>query len=133
MITSIAEKIGSAAEALRSWVRQAERDGGRRPGLTTDERARSKQLECENVELPRASEDGPRQPSQVMVGFIDDDRETFGVEALCRSRVAGESRGLRSSESLEAAQARRAGRGPWYGGVPDVEPGPRERDARAEG
>jgi len=67
-----------------------------------------------------------------MVGFIDDDRETFGVEALCRSRVAGESRGLRSSESLEAAQARRAGRGPWYGGVPDVAPGPRERDARAE-
>src|SRR6266478_2030781 len=129
-ITSIAEKIGCAAETLRSWVRQAERDGGRRPGLTTDERARSKQLECENVELPRANEilrlasgvfreDGPRQPSQVMVGFIDDDRETFGVEALCRSRVAGESRGLRSSESLEAAQARRAGRGPRYGGVPD--------------
>ena len=32
-ITSIAEKIGCAAETLRSWVRQAERDGGRRPGL----------------------------------------------------------------------------------------------------
>jgi transposase len=30
-ITSIAEKIGCAAETLRSWVRQAERDGGRRP------------------------------------------------------------------------------------------------------
>ena len=27
-ITSIAEKIGCAAETLRSWVRQAERDGG---------------------------------------------------------------------------------------------------------
>ena len=39
-ITSIAEKIGCAAETLRSWVRQAERDGGRRPGLKTDERAR---------------------------------------------------------------------------------------------
>ena len=37
-ITSIAEKIGCAAETLRSWVRQAERDGGRRPGLTTDDR-----------------------------------------------------------------------------------------------
>src|SRR2546422_3940899 len=41
-ITSIAEKIGCAAETLRSWVRQAERDGGQRPGLTTDERARFK-------------------------------------------------------------------------------------------
>jgi hypothetical protein len=39
-ITSIAEKIGCAAETLRSWVRQAERDFGKRPGLTTDERAR---------------------------------------------------------------------------------------------
>ena len=36
-ITSIAEKIGCAAETLRKWVRQAERDGGRRPGLATDE------------------------------------------------------------------------------------------------
>jgi transposase len=55
-ITSIAEKIGCAAETLRSWVRQAERDGGRRPGLTTDERARFKQLERENLELRRANE-----------------------------------------------------------------------------
>src|SRR6266478_9258709 len=46
-ITSIAEKIGCAAETLRNWVRQAERDGGRRPGLTTDERARFKQFERE--------------------------------------------------------------------------------------
>src|SRR2546428_10965399 len=52
-ITSIAEKIGCAAETLRSWVRQTERDGGRRPGLTTDERTRFKQLERENVELRR--------------------------------------------------------------------------------
>jgi transposase len=44
-ITSIAEKIGCAAETLRSWVRQAERDQGQRPGLTTEERQRLKQLE----------------------------------------------------------------------------------------
>src|SRR5258706_15230829 len=55
-ITSIAEKIGCAAETLRSWVRRAERDGGRRPGLTTDERARFKQLERENVELRPAKQ-----------------------------------------------------------------------------
>ena len=55
-ITSIAEKIGCAAETLRSRVRQAERDGSRRLGLTTDERARFKQLERENVELRRANE-----------------------------------------------------------------------------
>ena len=55
-ITSIAEKIGCAAETLRHWVRQAERDGSQRPGLTTEERARLKQLERENFELRRANE-----------------------------------------------------------------------------
>ena len=55
-ITSIAEKIGCAAETLRHWVRQAERDQGRRPGVTTDERQRLKQLEREVFELRRANE-----------------------------------------------------------------------------
>jgi transposase len=55
-IASIAEKIGCSVETLRHWVRQAERDQGRRPGLTTDERQRLKQLERENFELRRANE-----------------------------------------------------------------------------
>jgi transposase len=55
-ITSIAEKIGCTAETLRKWVRQAERDAGKRPGLTAEERERLKQLERENVELRRANE-----------------------------------------------------------------------------
>jgi transposase len=55
-ITSIAEKIGCTAETLRGWVRQGERDAGRRPGLTTEERQRLKPLERENVELRRANE-----------------------------------------------------------------------------
>ena len=55
-ITSIAEKIGCTPETLRSWLRQAERDQGTRPGLTTEERARLKQLERENFELRRANE-----------------------------------------------------------------------------
>jgi transposase len=55
-IVSIAEKIGCTRESLRRWVRQAERDGGRRPGVTTDERERLKALERENQELRRANE-----------------------------------------------------------------------------
>ena len=55
-ITSIAEKIGCTAETLRKWVRQSERDNGDRPGLTTSERERFKQLERENLELKRANE-----------------------------------------------------------------------------
>jgi len=53
---SVAEKLGCTVEALRQWVRQAERDHGKRPGLTTDERERLKQLERENFELKRANE-----------------------------------------------------------------------------
>ena len=55
-IVSIAEKIGCTRESLRRWVRQAERGGGRRPGVTTDERERLKALERENQELRRANE-----------------------------------------------------------------------------
>ena len=55
-MTSIAAKIGCTAETLRKWVRQAERDQGRRAGLTTDERQRLKELERENRELKRINE-----------------------------------------------------------------------------
>ena len=55
-ISSIAEKVGCTAETLRKWVRRSERDSGRRPGLTTDERERLKDLERENGELKRANE-----------------------------------------------------------------------------
>lgn len=55
-IRSIAEKIGCAAETLRKWVRQAERDAGRRPGLTTEEQQRVSELERENRELRRVNE-----------------------------------------------------------------------------
>jgi transposase len=55
-IRSVAEKIGCTVEALRRWVRQAERDQGRRPGVTTDERQRMKELEREVFELKRANE-----------------------------------------------------------------------------
>ena len=55
-IRSIAEKIGCSPETLRKWAQQAERDQGLRPGLTSDERARMKELERENRELRRANE-----------------------------------------------------------------------------
>jgi transposase len=55
-ITSIAEKMGWAAATLRHGVRQGERDAGRRPGLTTEERARLPQLERENAARRRANE-----------------------------------------------------------------------------
>ena len=55
-IRSIAEKIGCSAEALRTWVRRTQVDAGEKPGMTSDERARMKELEKEVRELRRANE-----------------------------------------------------------------------------
>lgn len=55
-ICSIAQKSGMTAETLRKWVRQAERDSGRRDGMTTDERQKLRDLEKEVKELRRANE-----------------------------------------------------------------------------
>ena len=55
-IVSIASKIGCTPETLRKWVRRDEVDTGRRGDLTSDERARSQELERENRELRRANE-----------------------------------------------------------------------------
>jgi len=55
-VVSIASQIGCTAETLRKWVRQAERDQGKRAGLTSSERVRLKELEREVSELKRANE-----------------------------------------------------------------------------
>ena len=55
-IESVAGKIGCTAETLRRWVRQAERDLGKREGPSSTDRQRLKELERENRELRRANE-----------------------------------------------------------------------------
>jgi transposase len=55
-IESISAKLSINHETLRQWVRRAEIDAGQRPGLTTDERARMRELEREVKELRRANE-----------------------------------------------------------------------------
>ncbi len=54
-IESISAKLGINHETLRIWVRRAETDAGKRPGLTTDERQKIRELEREVKEL-RANE-----------------------------------------------------------------------------
>lgn len=93
-ICTIAMQLGCGTEALRTWVRQAERDSGQRPGLTTDERQRLDALEHENRELRRQNEilrkvwaffgvSGDHPPIAMMVAFIDAHRDEYGVEPIC--------------------------------------------------
>jgi transposase len=56
VITRVAQQLGIGTESLRSWVRQAEVDGGRRPGITTAEQQRIAELEQQVRELRRANE-----------------------------------------------------------------------------
>lgn len=55
-IRSVAAKVGCTDETLRTWVRRAEVDGGRRPGIVSGERERLRELEREVRELRRANE-----------------------------------------------------------------------------
>ncbi|MFN3685167.1 MAG: IS3 family transposase [Fimbriimonadaceae bacterium] len=100
VITRVARQLGVGSESLRSWVRQAEVDGGRRPGVPAEERRRVAELEREVRELRRANEilkaaakflrAGARPATAEVVAFIDGhaDRRTdglrWGVEPICR-------------------------------------------------
>jgi transposase-like protein len=70
-IMSIAPKIGCNPETLRSWVRQAERDQGKQPGLTTTERDRIKALEREVRELRQANETLRKASAYFAVAELD--------------------------------------------------------------
>ena len=93
-VKRVAGQLGYGVESVRAWVRQADIDDGERPGTTTADRERIKELEQEVRELRRvnailksASLDflrgGARPPTALMVEFIDAHRDEFGVEPIC--------------------------------------------------
>lgn len=55
-VSRIARQLDIGPETLRHWVRQAEVDSGRRPGVTTADKARIVELEKENRELRKANQ-----------------------------------------------------------------------------
>ena len=55
-IARVADQLGVNRESLRNWVKQAEIDGGQRPGIPTAERRRIAELEREVRELRRAND-----------------------------------------------------------------------------
>ncbi|WP_139139415.1 IS3 family transposase [Sphingobium phenoxybenzoativorans] len=94
-VVSIAEKIGCVPQTLHEWVKKAEVDSGRRTGVPTEVADKMKALEREVRELRQANEilrkasayfcaGGARPPVQAMIAFIDDHRDAYGVEPICR-------------------------------------------------
>jgi transposase len=56
VVTRVARELGIGTESLRGWLKQADIDGGRRPGTSTADKERIAQLERENRELRRAND-----------------------------------------------------------------------------
>lgn len=55
-MAKVAELLGvGTVESVRKWCRQAEIDGGQRPGVSTEEAAELRRLKRENAELKRAN------------------------------------------------------------------------------
>ncbi|MEZ5336839.1 MAG: IS3 family transposase [bacterium] len=94
-IESIAEQIGCNPEVLRRWLRKAETEEDPRESEARSDADRIRQLERENRELRKTNEilrlasaffrqGGARPPTGLMVDFIEQHREQYGVERICR-------------------------------------------------
>ena len=55
-VVRIGQRTGVVPDTLRGWCKQADIDAGRRPGTTTEDSRRIKELEREVQELKRANE-----------------------------------------------------------------------------
>jgi transposase-like protein len=55
-VVRIGQRVGVNSDTLRGWCKQADIDSGRRPGTTTEDSQRIKELEREVQELKRANE-----------------------------------------------------------------------------
>ncbi len=55
-ITAVAGRLGMSAETLRKWIRQAEVDEGKAPGVTSSESAEIRELRRKNRELEQTVE-----------------------------------------------------------------------------
>ncbi|WP_156782661.1 IS3 family transposase [Acidihalobacter yilgarnensis] len=94
-VESIAPKIGCSANTLHEWVKRVEIDAGSRAGTTTAEAQHIKELEREIKELRRANDilrtasaffgpSGARPQAEVLNAYIDEHRDAYGVEPICR-------------------------------------------------
>lgn len=103
--------LGMSAETLRVWRRRREVDTGQRPGLPSGvaeenarlRRAAARQRNPQGGE--RVFRQGTRPPHDEMIRFIDEHRDQFGVEAICRVLRAA-VRGFITSRGYRAAKRR---------------------------
>lgn len=112
-VARVANQLGYGVESVRSWVRQADIDEGRAPGVSSAESQRikgSRAGESRTEARQRDSEacgeflrGGARPPTQEIVDFVDVHRDEFGVEPICTVlRSAGVSMAPSTSYDIKA-------------------------------
>ena len=94
-LNEVGEKLGVHPESIRNWVNRHQTDAGERPGTQRrragqDEGARAREPGAQASERDPASglgifrPGGARPPTEVIVGFIDENKEELGVEPICK-------------------------------------------------
>jgi transposase len=70
-IGRVATQLGYGTESVRLWVRPADIDAGHSPGVSTSEAARVKELEQENRELRRSTNEIPKRAASFFGAELD--------------------------------------------------------------
>jgi len=116
-VTRVARQLGIGPESLRNWVKQADINHGKRPGVTTEQQRRIAELEHENRELRRANEipkaasaffrEGARPSTDEVVSFINAYKERWGIEPTCNELRVAPSTYYAATAHLPSARQRR--------------------------
>ncbi|WP_156160818.1 IS3 family transposase [Demequina maris] len=114
-VRHVAGLLGMSPETLRVWHRRLEVDAGVKPGVPSDAAEEIRRLKRENAELRKANEilkaasvffcEGARPPLTDMIRFIDEHRDQFGVELICRV-LRPAVQGFLTSRGYRAAKTR---------------------------
>ena len=120
VVARVARQLGYGVESVRSWVKQADIDEGERPGTTrrgrrADQDPRAGEPRAQALQRDLAPglgvfcPGGARPPVEVIVDFIDANRDELGVEPICRDlQVAPSTYYAAKSRPLSARAVRDA-------------------------
>jgi transposase len=92
-ITAVSGRLGMSAETLRKWIRQAEVDEGKAPGVTSSESAEIRELRRKNRELEQTIDilkaaasfsRGSATRDSANLPVHRPEEQEFGIAPICR-------------------------------------------------
>ena len=116
-VKRVAEQLGYGVESVRTWVQAGRRRRrGRRPGRSRAGREADQGAGAGEPRVASGERDlevgvgflrgGARPPTEVIVEFIDEHRDEFGVEPICKDAADGSVHLLRGQAPRAEPSAR---------------------------